>query len=73
MASLYMLAIVHRRDLASIRDLKKSDVPWLKGLSAKITSAICAAYPGVEGDQLKLYVHCKYLQSAATPPSTMAG
>ncbi|KAI5785555.1 HIT-like domain-containing protein [Peziza echinospora] len=57
MASLYMLAIVHRRDIASIRDLKKSDVPWLKRLSAKITSAICTAYPGVEGDQLKLYVH----------------
>src|SRR5688572_574808 len=58
MASMYIMALVHRRDITSIRDLKKKDLPWLKHLTKRISEAICSKYPEVEEDQLKLYVHC---------------
>jgi m7GpppX diphosphatase len=58
MASLYIVAIVHRRDIASIRDLKKRHVPWLRNLQKRIPEAICRHYQDIEEDQVKLYVHC---------------
>lgn len=64
MASLYTMALVQRRDITSLRDLKKRDVPWLKRLQANIIKGVCAKYPSVEPDQLKLYIHC-------TPPSLL--
>ncbi|RPB10540.1 scavenger mRNA decapping enzyme [Morchella conica CCBAS932] len=57
MASLYTMALVQRRDITSLRDLKKRDVPWLKRLQANIIKGVCAKYPSVEPDQLKLYIH----------------
>ncbi|KAL7267988.1 hypothetical protein RUND412_009405 [Rhizina undulata] len=57
MASLYMLALVNRRDIMSLRDLKKKHVPWLRGLQKKIVDGICLQYPEVKEDQLKLYIH----------------
>ena len=53
-----MMSIVHRKDITSIRDLKKKDVPWLREIAKKMTLAICTTYPELEEDQIKLYVHC---------------
>lgn len=59
MSSLHLLALVHRRDIWSLRDLKKSHVPWLKYLRQRVLEATVLMYPDLEQDQLKLYVHCK--------------
>ena len=56
--SLHLLAIVERRDLWSLRDLKKSHVRWLKHMREKVLSATVELYPELEEDMLKLYVHC---------------
>ncbi|KAJ6104970.1 hypothetical protein N7486_003659 [Penicillium sp. IBT 16267x] len=55
--SLHLLALVHRRDIWSLRDLRKSHVPWLKYLRQRVLEATVSMYPGLELDQLKLYVH----------------
>ncbi|RPA82600.1 scavenger mRNA decapping enzyme [Ascobolus immersus RN42] len=57
MGSLYCLAVVHRRDIASIRDLRKKDVGWLKEMKKKMLAGTCAAYPGMEEDKLRIYIH----------------
>ncbi|KAJ5623759.1 hypothetical protein N7510_000068 [Penicillium lagena] len=57
MGSLHLLALVHRRDIWSLRDLKKSHVPWLRYLRQRVLEATVKMYPGLEADQLKLYVH----------------
>ncbi|MCJ1436543.1 hypothetical protein MMC27_005922 [Xylographa pallens] len=56
MASLRILGLVERHDLWSLRDLKQSDVNWLKKVQEKIMEAVERIY-GVEKDLLKLYVH----------------
>lgn len=63
MASLYCLAVVHRRDVASVRDLKKKDIPWLKEMKKKLLAGTIAAYPHAEADKLRIYVHCKISRS----------
>lgn len=55
--SLHLLALVERMDVWSLRDLKKRHVPWLREMRGKIVEATVAAYPEIEEDQLKLYVH----------------
>ncbi|KAF3016379.1 hypothetical protein E8E15_006550 [Penicillium rubens] len=57
MGSLHLLALVQRRDIWSLRDLKKSFVPWLKYLRDRVLEATVSMYPGLEEDQIKLYVH----------------
>ena len=57
--SLHLLALVQRRDIWSLRDLKKSFVPWLKYLRGRVLEATVSMYPGLEEDQIKLYVHCE--------------
>ena len=57
--SLHLLALVERRDIWSLRDLKKSHVEWLKHMREKILHATVKLYREVERDMLKLYVHCK--------------
>lgn len=59
MGSLHLLALVQRRDIWSLRDLKKSFVPWLKYLRERVLEATVSMYPGLEEDQIKLYVHCE--------------
>jgi m7GpppX diphosphatase len=61
MGSLHLLALVQRRDIWSLRDLKKSFVPWLKYLRDRVLEATVSMYPGLEEDQIKLYVHCELL------------
>ncbi|KAF9241980.1 hypothetical protein LCP9604111_8253 [Penicillium roqueforti] len=55
--SLHLLALVQRRDIWSLRDLKKSFVPWLKYLRGRVLEATVSMYPGLEEEQIKLYVH----------------
>ena len=57
--SLHLLSLVERKDIWSMRDLKKSHVPWLKHMREKILDATVGLYKDIEKDQLKLYVHCK--------------
>jgi m7GpppX diphosphatase len=57
--SLHLLALVHRRDIWSLRDLQKKHIPWLKYLRQRVLEATVKMYPELEEDQLKLYVHCK--------------
>lgn len=57
--ALHLLAIVERRDIWSLRDLRRSHVPWLRHMRARLLDATTGAYPDgkVEADQVKLYVH----------------
>ncbi|KAK5165209.1 uncharacterized protein LTR77_009307 [Saxophila tyrrhenica] len=55
--SLHLLALVVRRDIWSVRDLKKKDVPWLRNLRSTLASTVTKLYEGVEEDMLKFYVH----------------
>ncbi|CAI4211369.1 unnamed protein product [Parascedosporium putredinis] len=47
--ALHLLALVERRDLWSLRDLKKQHIPWLEHMKDKLIAAT--------KDQLKLYLH----------------
>lgn len=55
--ALHLLALVERRDIWSLRDLKRRHIPWLEHMRAKLLDATVATYPSIERDQLKLYVH----------------
>ncbi|KAL4806427.1 HIT-like domain-containing protein [Aspergillus unguis] len=57
MGSLHLLALLHRRDIWSLRDLKKKHLPWLKYLRKRVLEGVVKMYPELEEDQLKLYVH----------------
>jgi m7GpppX diphosphatase len=57
LSSLHLLALVERRDIWSVRDLKKMHVSWLHHMRSKILDATVKLYPELEKDQLKLYVH----------------
>lgn len=57
MESLHLLGIVERRDIWSLRDLKKKHVGWLKDIKSKLVKATIQTYPELEDNQLKLYVH----------------
>jgi len=57
--NLHLLGLVERRDIWSLRDLKNEHVEWLKHMRQKLVDATVKLYPELEGDQIKLYVHCK--------------
>jgi m7GpppX diphosphatase len=61
MGSLHLLGLVERRDIWSVRDLKKGMVEWLRHMVGKMVDATVGLYEGVEKDELKLYVHCKFI------------
>lgn len=56
--NLHLLALVERRDIWSLRDLKKGHVLWLKHMREKIIEATIKVYTELEKDQIKLYIHC---------------
>lgn len=58
LTSLHLLALVERRDIWSLRDLRKAHVGWLKTMGGKVIEATVKLYDGIEKDELKLYVHC---------------
>ncbi|KAH8678739.1 HIT-like domain-containing protein [Tricladium varicosporioides] len=59
MSSLHLLGLVERRDIWSLRDLRKKHVRWLKDMRERLVGVTVESYrdKGVERDQLKLYVH----------------
>ncbi|KAL8769938.1 MAG: hypothetical protein Q9209_004185 [Squamulea sp. 1 TL-2023] len=57
LTSLHLLALVERRDIWSLRDLKKAHIIWLKHMRSKIIEATVGKYSEIEKDQLKLYMH----------------
>ncbi|KFY81787.1 hypothetical protein V500_11093 [Pseudogymnoascus sp. VKM F-4518 (FW-2643)] len=57
MESLHLLALVERRDIWSLRDLRKKHVVWLRDMRRKILAATVGTYTKLDEDQLKLYVH----------------
>lgn len=57
MESLHLLGLVERRDIWSLRDLRKKHLPWLKHMRERLVQATTETYPELEEDQLKLYVH----------------
>ena len=54
---LHLLAIVERRDIWSVRDLTRKDVPWLRKLRLTLAGTVSKLYDGVEDDMLKFYIH----------------
>ncbi|OAP65785.1 hypothetical protein AYL99_01757 [Fonsecaea erecta] len=56
---MHLLALVQRRDLWSLRDLRKKHVPWLKTLREQIIANTAAFFPAgqLEPDELKCYLH----------------
>lgn len=61
LTSLHLLGLVERRDIWSLRDLKKENVDWLKHMREKILDATVGLYSEIERDMLKLYVHCTFV------------
>lgn len=58
MDSLYLLAIVYREDVRSLRDLNVNHQEWLRGLNTKIRKIVAEHYQGkMKPDQLRLFVH----------------
>ncbi|KAI9757166.1 MAG: ubiquitin-protein ligase peroxin 12 [Chaenotheca gracillima] len=57
LSSLHLLGLVERRDIWSLRDLKKHHVLWLKHMREKLLEATVELYPELEKNQLKLYMH----------------
>lgn len=55
--SLHLLGIVERRDIWSVRDLRKGMVGWVSHMRSKMLDATVRLYPELDKDQLKLYVH----------------
>ncbi|OTB14317.1 hypothetical protein K445DRAFT_75880 [Daldinia sp. EC12] len=55
--ALHLLGIVERRDIWSMRDLKKKHISWLRHMKAKLIEATVKTYPQIDTDQLKLFVH----------------
>lgn len=57
--ALHLLAVVERRDIWSLRDLRRRHLPWLRSMRAQLIEAAVSVYAaqGLEHDQLKLYVH----------------
>ncbi|KAG9258960.1 HIT-like domain-containing protein, partial [Emericellopsis atlantica] len=55
--ALHLLALVERRDLWSLRDLRKKHIAWLKKMKEHLLDAATETYPSIERDQIKLYVH----------------
>ncbi|KEZ41381.1 Uncharacterized protein SAPIO_CDS7504 [Scedosporium apiospermum] len=55
--ALHLLALVERRDIWSLRDLRKKHIPWLEHMKEKVVAATVKTYPSIDADQLKLYVH----------------
>ncbi|KAJ1331597.1 m7GpppX diphosphatase [Microdochium nivale] len=55
--ALHLLGIVERRDLWSLRDLRRRHIPWLRHMRAKMVDATIKTFPQIEEDQLKLFVH----------------
>lgn len=57
MEGMHLLGVVERRDIWSLRDLKKKHIGWLRDMRRKLLQATVQSYKSLDEDQLKLYVH----------------
>ncbi|CCH41905.1 hypothetical protein BN7_1444 [Wickerhamomyces ciferrii] len=56
--ALYLVAIVYREDIKSLRDLNPSHKEWLQDLNLKIRKVVASSYNGqVLPDELRLFIH----------------
>lgn len=62
LSALYMICIVHRRDIKSLRDLDGTHVEYLRHLKKECCRTVTQAFK-VESDQLRLYIHCMSFSS----------
>ncbi|BDA50605.1 m7GpppX diphosphatase [Coccomyxa sp. Obi] len=53
---LYCIAIVHRRDVRSLRDLRQEHLPLLRNMRRKGVQALVERY-GIREDELRVYIH----------------
>jgi m7GpppX diphosphatase len=56
MNALYLVVLVHRRDVKSIRDLNASHLPLLRNIAEKVGQFVEKTY-GVEGHSLRMFFH----------------
>lgn len=56
MSALYLVAIVRRTDISSMRCLNGSHIEYLESIIAKITDATCSHHP-IGRDELRIFVH----------------
>ena len=54
--TLYLVAIVHSKDIKSLRDLRKSHINMLKSIRRQAIK-ISEARWGVSGNELRMFVH----------------
>lgn len=54
--TLYLLALIHKRDIKSLRDLTANHLPLLKNVRDKCVDVIQQKY-GVKRSQLRIYFH----------------
>lgn len=57
MDALYLIAIVNRLDVASVRDLNGSHLPFLKNLNEVVKTVTVTKFPDLERDQLRVFIH----------------
>ena len=55
-SDLYCLAIVHKRDIKSLRDLNQSHLPLLRNIQKECTRAIVEKY-GLSPSEVRMYLH----------------
>lgn len=56
MSALYLVAIVLRHDIASLRDLDSSHIPYLTGVRDEILEVVKKTY-GLDRSELKIFIH----------------
>lgn len=56
--ALYLVAIALRHDIASVRDLNSSHIPYLTKIRDEILAVVKTTY-GLDRSQIKLFFHCK--------------
>ncbi|KAI5306986.1 hypothetical protein KEM56_005905 [Ascosphaera pollenicola] len=57
LGTLHLLVLTERRDLMSIRDLTKNDLPWLKLMYDNLIREVTRVYPALSKDEIQLYFH----------------
>lgn len=57
MDALYLIAIVNRMDVASVRDLNESHLAFLKNLNEVVKTVTVSKFPDLERDQLRVFIH----------------
>lgn len=63
--NLYLVVLVHRRDIHSVRDLRKEHLGLLQRIRDTVLEIVPTTYPGIASDDLRLFVHyqpsyCRY-------------